>query len=184
LYDLIKKEFNSDLIPILDCGLYQSGYDEVIPEERWKEFEEIWTMEAGRIFTRELMQIPYIYAVEDIKLWSPSEYNVMNDQLDFSLVYDQKHLILYIMNQVYNDKKFFKMIEERYKSYPGFISNMPENEEEFFKAADTEPWKMVAEYTDCIINDSEETSLRLQKEFEEMVKDRIETEEMIHEGVW
>lgn len=167
--------FNSNIIPYLDCGLYHSGYEERIKKRSQNRFKSIWTREAAKLYSEYLLTIPYIYALERPTLDSPEYYNYSNEEFSFILLMDKEKLIHYISKEIENDYKFFDWISETYKSYDGFICNMPNSEEKFYADLNSGGWKAIAEYLTCIYYGFRDG---LQKKFIASVEKNIDQEEL------
>lgn len=153
-----KIELNSNLLPLIDVGMYGTALDfsEVfssdIEEGYVNESNEDTLYENYRKYLAETAQefideyfLPTFkkYGVEKIVvtgLWSPTSYNYTNDELNFEIYVsdDWAKWVEPIFRRVYNDGRVQEYAKTNYRDYPGYWNYMPETLEECLKFEDFE----------------------------------------------
>ena len=153
----MKIELNTDLLPVLSVGMYESilSIDNLIErefdggeytdEERecmtdsidmavYKNAVKKFAMESMKEFFRDICfgKEGYVIELLDGKIWSPRYYNYKTDTLDYTVEISEFVLGKIIVDAIRNDK-FWAWADQRYRSYDGHICFMPRDKVEFMK---------------------------------------------------
>lgn len=139
----MKLELTNSLIPFINIGMYDSlispeyfliddDYD--VDMDEYKEFIKETSKKYFNKFIEDLKKYPFLSVVtgDVIKIQSPREYNYETDELYFDINTSKDIQSIYkdFEDYLYESGKyesFVNFLKEKYKSYQGFVSMMPQN---------------------------------------------------------
>lgn len=149
-----KIEVSSDLIPILSVNMYNTDLDpesvlfrelEQLSQEAvdkyWEFFDhkkyDSFILDEARSFIKTEITPEFVSLnigigdINVIEIHSPKSYNYGGDVLNFDImVYNVEVFTEKVLNDIYNDlnqEELSNFLQNKYKSYPGFSSFMPQS---------------------------------------------------------
>lgn len=148
----MKANLNTNLLPIINVGMYESPLDSnytldpYIIEEDLKEgyiffnpdvFSYFFNNDAYVKTVRDLaeeyltdIETKLFKIVEVGEIYSPKYYNFSTDNLEFTVEYNKTKIINFAHNTA---KSFNKFLKENYTSYDGFLSYTSNNFNDWLK---------------------------------------------------
>lgn len=160
----MKFELTTNLVPFLNVGMYNTvlDMDEVFDYEIQATPEEDGEFELPTIeqynkyileqtkpylakFVEELKKFPFLSIVggESVSIHSPKYYNYGTDELYFDIETSEdfdtilKNFLAYLEEKS-ETESFESFLKERYKSYDGFVSFMPQSISELLENDDSD----------------------------------------------
>ena len=134
------EELNTGVLPIVDVNMY--GMDEIIPESATLEdLDEIIKDIATNYVETTIQDILPSAKIKPTNVYHPKEYNYSGDELEFDLTVNRDEYEV-LKEKTLADEEFDKFLKDKYSSYSGFASTMPDNIEEFNSAPE---WKQLVQ---------------------------------------
>ena len=181
---MILKNINTDLLPIINVGLYGTTLGEYLIESvpdyecnTMKEIENEICRVGEKIINKTLKSISEYVGkinINNVKFESPKFYNYYNDILTFDMEVEDD-LVCFIKNIIkksYDVNDFELFLKDNYKSYDGFISFMPSDLDKFMN--ENIDWKIIIPFIMYIIIEIKSINLmELQEIFEDEIMEFI-----------
>jgi hypothetical protein len=98
--------------------------------EAYKKMVEKYAIELVADFFQKIKDIVIVTLCKNAQIYSPREYNIHTDTLDFEIEIDENE-IQKIKALTKNNQGFFTWLKNTYRSCPGFYCFMPNSKESF-----------------------------------------------------
>lgn len=98
--------------------------------DAYKKLVAKYAMEFVTDFFQKIKDIVAVTLCKNAQIYSPKEYNIRSDTLDFEIEIDENE-IRKIKALTEDDQGFFAWLKNTYRSYPGFYCFMPNGKESF-----------------------------------------------------
>lgn len=182
----MKFQTNTDILKLLDAGLYESYLGRIVyGEDKLEKVEQnlkVVENEALRLLNELFLELPFKAVLSNPQYWHPKFYNYETDCILFDIEVDENFLDKYVSERL--DYRFYNFIFQHYCSYDGFLSFYPYTKEKFHDVFKSEhKYKCVNQvityYIACKVWESKDITAayqfdNLQWDFIENVYERIE----------
>lgn len=133
----MKIEMNTSILPIVVPDTYGTDFWCTIQEYYWDDFKKYMIDHAVDCIKENLVYTIFEDAILTPKgMTSPREYNFNTDRVDFFMEFSDDLIEQIKVNINADETEFFNWAKEKYHSYDGFISFMPYEKADYYKAID------------------------------------------------
>jgi len=98
--------------------------------EAYKKLVAKYAMEFVTDFFEKIKDIVNVTLYQNVQIFSPTEYNIRSDTLDFEIEINEIELKK-VKEATLDNQNFFNWLKRTYRSYPGFICFMPNSKDSF-----------------------------------------------------